>query len=419
MGDFRVAVRRKARYVDEEKCTGCGECAEKCPTPIPDRFNPGLGESKAIYRYFAQGIPSVYTIDTGYCRQFQQGKKCGICAKTCQAKAVDYAQEDRIVQIEAGAVILATGYDLFDAARIPEYGYGRIPDVITALQLERLLSAAGPTGGHLYRPSDLAMKSELAGLQKRHEKLKKTLARFEKKHGQSSDTFFERHASGELRGNDYDKWADKVTDFREVTTRLESLAEKAANIRPARRLAFVQCVGSRDIRFNRHCSSFCCMHSIKQALIAIEHEKDTEAAVFGMDIRAVGKDFEQYRNRGSENGIRFVRGRVAEITRTEDGNPLLWYEDTVAREVLKHEADLAVLASACQPANGAGALAKIFGIEIDGAGYVKSGGSCGTSRPGVFTCGCAAGPADIPESVARASGAAARVAQALGGRTGK
>ena len=125
VGDFRITVRKKARYVDESKCTGCGTCAEKCPTVISDEYNLGLAKAKAIYKYFAQGIPSTYTIDAAHCRNFQPGKKCGVCAKVCQAGAVDYKQEDQVLEIPVGAIIVATGYDLFDARSIPEYGYGR------------------------------------------------------------------------------------------------------------------------------------------------------------------------------------------------------------------------------------------------------------------------------------------------------
>ncbi len=149
---FSVTVRKKARYVDESKCTGCGTCAEKCPTVTSDAYNLGLGKAKAIYKYFAQGIPSAYTIDATQCRNFQPGKKCGVCPKVCQAGAIDYKQEEKILDVPVGAIIVATGYDLFDARKIPEYGYGRLPNVVTALEFERFLSASGPTHGHVYRP---------------------------------------------------------------------------------------------------------------------------------------------------------------------------------------------------------------------------------------------------------------------------
>ena len=128
-GDFTVTVKKKARYVDDTKCTGCGSCAEKCPTSVIDDYNEKLATRKAIYKYFAQGIPSVYTIDAPNCRQLGQGKKCGVCAKTCQAGAVDFEQKDKMLELKVGAVIVAAGYD--------------VPNTVTA---------RFPT---LYRPSNL------------------------------------------------------------------------------------------------------------------------------------------------------------------------------------------------------------------------------------------------------------------------
>ena len=217
-GDFRVTVRKKPRYVDESKCTGCGTCAEKCPTATSDVYNLGLGKAKAIYKYFAQGIPSAYTIDATQCRNFQPGKKCGVCQKVCQAGAIDYKQEEQILEIPVGAIIAATGYDLFDARKIPEYGYGRLPNVVTALEFERFLSASGPTHGHVYRPTDLALQASLPEVEKTHQKAVKGLERFEKHFGMTSDAFQVRYESGELKGKDedYDKWAEAIQTVRKA-----------------------------------------------------------------------------------------------------------------------------------------------------------------------------------------------------------
>lgn len=362
VGAFTVTIRKKARYVDESKCTGCGACAEKCPTRVLDPYNEGLAERKAIYRYFAQGIPSTYTIDPDACRHLaglraaQEGaekgkiKKCGVCEKICQAKAIDYTQQDKIVQREVDAIVLATGYEVMRPGEITEYGYGRVPNVVTAIEFERLLSASGPTSGHLYRPADFVGKKKMP-----------------------------------------------------------------EHLPHAKRLAFIQCVGSRDGRRSVHCSGFCCMHSIKEAIIAKEHDAEVEAWIFGMDIRAVGKGFEEYRLKAESIGIRFVRSRVAEITRGQGGLPVVWYEDTKARRVYSKEFDIVVLASACLPSKDASVLAEKFGIELDTFGFIKTQpfAPFDTSRDGVFVCGCARGPADIPESVAQASSAAARVAQVV------
>lgn len=418
LGDFKVTVRKKARYVDESKCTGCGACAEKCPTAISDEYNLGLANAKAIYRYFAQGIPSTYTINTNFCRNFQAGKKCGVCAKVCQAGAIDYKQQDQVLEVEAGAVILATGYELFDARRIPEYGYGRLPNVVTALEFERFLSASGPTHGHVYRPTDLALKESLPELEKSRQKAFKALEKFEKQFERTSDEFYPLYEAGELKGEDYEKWAEQVKAFWDLDGEVQARKEKVASLESAHRLAFIQCVGSRDIRFNRYCSGFCCMHAIKEAIIAREHDPQAQVYIIGMDIRAVGKGFEEYRNRGAkESHIEYVRSRVAEITENKDHSPVIWYEDTKERVVKSLPVDLVILSTACEPSPATRILADIIGLEVNDFGFYATDPSqpLDTSRPGIFVCGCAQSPMDIPESVAQASSAAARAAQVLSG----
>jgi len=417
-GDFRVTVRKKARYVDESKCTGCGACAEKCPTVVRDEYNLGLAESKAIYRYFAQGIPSTYTINAEYCRNFQPGKKCGICEKICQAGAIDYKQQDRILDVEVGAVILSTGYEVFDARRIPEYGYGRIPNVVTALEFERFLSASGPTHGHVYRPTDLAVAAKLPDLEKAHQRALKGLEKFEKNFARTSNEFLPLYEAGELAGGDYDKWAEQARAACKIGEELEALRAQVDKIELAHRLAFIQCVGSRDIRFNRFCSGFCCMHAIKEAIIAKEHDGKAEVFILGMDIRAVGKGFEEYRNRGGrESGIQYIRSRVAEVTEDAHHNLTVWYEDTKERQVRQLPVDLVILSTACQPGASTNRMAELLGIEINEFGFFKTPGypPMDTTRPGIYVCGCAHSPMDIPESVAQASSAAARAAQVLSG----
>jgi heterodisulfide reductase subunit A len=154
VGNFQVQVKKKATYVDWELCTGCGACTEKCPSKKnPDRFNENIGPTTSINIPFPQAIPKKAVIDPATCRQFVKGK-CGVCAKVCPTGAIKYDMTDEIVTEEVGAIVAATGYDLFDIGKVAEYGGGRYPDVITGLQYERLLSASGPTGGHVKRPSD-------------------------------------------------------------------------------------------------------------------------------------------------------------------------------------------------------------------------------------------------------------------------
>ena len=413
-GDFKVTVRKKARYVEESKCTGCGTCSEKCPTIVSDAFNEGLGTRTAVYAYFAQGIPSTRTIDPDHCRQLN-GKKCGICQKACQADAINFDQQDQILELDVGAVIIAAGYDVFDPSLILEYRYQEIPNVVTAIELERLLSASGPTGGHLDRPSDLAVKAEIETLEKKIKKSSRVVGKFEEKHGQSSQEFYEKYKAGEYKDeDDRKKWADKYEAHLTILELLEALKKKAETFGPAKRLAFIQCVGSRDFRFYSFCSGYCCMHSIKEAIIANEHEPETTSTIFGMDIRAVGKGFEEYKIRGENNSrITYVRGRVAEITEGSAHNPIVTYEDTRERKVKSQDFDMVILATACAPSKGIIELSKILGIELDNYGFVKTSflAPVDTTVPGIFVCGCAESPMDVPESVAQASSAAERAAE--------
>jgi len=413
-GDFKVTVRRKRRYVDEDKCTGCGACAEKCPTMVPDAFNEGLGSRSAIYSYFAQGIPSTHTIDPDFCRQLK-GKKCGICEKVCQADAINFDQEDRIIELNVGAIIIAVGYDVFDPSQISEYRYREIQNVVTAIEFERLLSASGPTGGHLDRPSDRAVEAEIAGFEKNLKKSKRTLEKLEKKYDEASAQFYDKYQQGQYQDDeDRKKWADRYAAYLTVTKSLDDLKNKAKSFTVAKRLAFIQCVGSRDFRFYPFCSGYCCMHSIKEAIIAHEHEPETTSTIFGMDIRAVSKGFEEYKIRGgNHSNITYVRGRVAEITEGPDNNPIVIYEDTRQRQVKSQEFDMVILATACAPSKGIVELARIFGVELDEYNFIRTSplSPVDTTIPGIFVCGCAESPMDVPESVAQASSAAQRAAE--------
>ncbi len=415
-GCFTARVRRKARYVDASKCTGCGACAEMCPTDVVDLYNEGHSLRKAVYSWFAQGIPSTHAIDTRYCRVFQ-GKKCGICQKKCEAGAIDFEQKDELVDLAVGAVIAANGYTVFDPGKIPEYRYNQLANVITSMEFERFLSASGPTHGHIHRPSDILVKKEIGQLEKQEKRAAKGLARFEEKHGKPSADFYNEYKSGEAAEDEaLEQWAKKYEEYLPIQERLEKLRTTAESFRTAKKLAFIQCVGSRDLRFYPFCSGFCCMHSIKEAIIAHEHDNDTTSVIFGMDIRAVGKGFDEYRVRGGNNSnIRYRRSRVAEIVKGDNDNPVLVYEDTREQVVKREEFDLVVLATACQPADGMQELADILGIDINRFGFFKTlpENPLDTTREGVFVCGCAHSPMDIPESVAQASSAAARAVQTV------
>jgi heterodisulfide reductase subunit A len=356
VGDFKVKVRSKARYVDEDLCTACGTCSNYCPVPIEDPYDEGLRTTKAMHIYYQQAIPATYYVDEKACL-FLTRRECKQCERVCQAKAIDFNQKDRTVELDVGAIIVAVGYDVFDPSQISEYRYQEIPNVVTAIEFERLLSASGPTGGKLYRPSDLALQEE--------------------------------------------------TKARE---------EETQGLTVAKRLAFVQCVGSRDFRFYPFCSGYCCMHSIKEAIVAHEHEPETTSTIFGMDIRAVGKGFEEYKMRGgNHSNITYVRGRVAEIAEGPNNNPVVTYEDTRQRKIKNQDFDMVILATACAPTKGMPELSEILRIELDPYNFVKTNplSPVDTTRPGIFVCGCAESPMDIPESVAQASSAAERAAEAV------
>ncbi|RLI10843.1 heterodisulfide reductase, partial [Candidatus Bathyarchaeota archaeon] len=343
-GNFTVKVRVRPRYIDPEKCTGCGLCAEKCPVEAIDEFNQGLSPRPAIFIRYPQAVPRVFMIDREKCIG------CGTCSEVCRAGAVRYDDQERIVELKVGAVILAPGFQPLKPKALTEFGYGRYPNVVTSIEFERILSASGPFGGLLVRPSD-----------------------------------------GEI----------------------------------PRRIAFIQCVGSRDERTGvPYCSSVCCMYSIKQAVIAREHAPiDVECTIFYMDMRTYGKGFEAYRNRAEEEyGVRFVRCRVPRIyedPRTH--NLIIRYLDLDTGTIKEEEFDLVVLAVGFRPPEGFEELARALGIELNEFGFCKTSefGPLETSRPGIFVCGAFSGPKDIPDSVAEASGAAAKAASIIASERGK
>ena len=154
VGNFTVKIKKKARYVKEDVCTGCGICTEKCPQKkVPNEFNMGMDNRRAVYIPFAQAVPKVATIDPNYCTMLKTGK-CGVCAKVCTAGAIDYTQKDEIIEEKYGAIVAATGFNPISMDKFDEFAYNQSKDVITSLEFERLTNAAGPTAGKLLRPSD-------------------------------------------------------------------------------------------------------------------------------------------------------------------------------------------------------------------------------------------------------------------------
>ncbi len=336
-GNYSVAVRRKPRFVDEELCTGCGECGEVCPVLTPNEFDMNMGARKAIYVPYPQAIPLIYTIDGDYCIS------CGLCQAVCDPGAINFEDKEELLELRVGAVILSTGYELFDPSSLGEYGFGDYKDVITNLQFERLLSPSGPTGGHIIRPSD----------------------------GKEPEV-----------------------------------------------IAFIQCVGSRDKRHYPYCSQICCMASTKEAIVAKEHLPDLKAYIFYMDLRAFGKGFQEYVNKAKRDyGVEYIRSRAGRI-REENGKLVVSYEDTESGMFEELEADMVVLAPALKPASGALELAQRLGLEVNEHGFFRGmaeSRSLESPRNGIYLAGTCLAPRDIPDSVAQASGAAAKVSALLRG----
>jgi heterodisulfide reductase subunit A2 len=347
VGNFKVTIRKKARYVDLAKCTGCGQCWNSCPSrKTPSEFDCNMGTRTAIYVPFPQAVPARPVIDRDACLHFLKGK-CGLCARKCQAGAVNFEDEDKVVVEEVGAIIVAAGFQLYkiDKERngdgtigYGEYGYGQYPDVIDSLQFERLLSASGPTGGEVRRPSDGAVPKTVV---------------------------------------------------------------------------FVSCVGSRDnAKGLPYCSKICCMYTAKHAMLYKHKVHDGTAHVFYMDIRAGGKNYDEFVRRAIErDGAQYHRGRVSKITR-ENGKLVVLGVDTLVGEPLAIEADLVVLASAMRPAAGVASLAQKLNVGYDENGFLSESHPklrpVETNSAGVFVCGACQGPKDIPESVAQASAAAGK-----------
>jgi len=334
-GNFTATILKKARRVDPSKCTGCGDCAAKCPSSAIDTYNADLNDRKAVYIRFSQAVPLTYAIDKDKCLG------CGICSEVCKADAIKYDDIDEELKLNVGSVVLAPGFEAFDPSKLSELGYGRYPNVVSSVEFERILSATGPYRGVVLRPSDGDMP---------------------------------------------------------------------------KRVAFLQCVGSRDARVgNPYCSGVCCMYAIKEAVIAQEHNPGLEASVFFMDIRAFGKEFDDYYTRAEhEHGIKFIRSRVGHVEQDpETGGLFFTYEE--GGEVKRDRYDMVVLGVGLNPPKGAEQLSKAMGFQLNKYGFAETKlfSPLETSRKGVYVCGAFSSPKDIPDSVAQASGAAAKAAKAI------
>lgn len=335
-GDFRVRIRQKSSFVTDE-CTRCGDCTVACPIVLPNEFDSGMASRKAIYTPIPQAVPGAYIIDIDHCLNDPPNYiPCNRCYQACSPKAIDFLMpREKLLHRDVGSIIVSVGYDSLDPRDLREFGYGLHPDVLTALEFERLINSAGPTGGEILKPSN---------------------------------------------------------------------REHPNNI------LFVLCVGSRDNRFQRYCSRFCCMYSIKHAYQALDHGVK-DISVLYMDLRAYGKGFDGFLDRTEEAGARFLHGRPSYVGANGKGSIRVRYEDTDLAARIEEDYDMVVLANAVKPSAGLPDLAERLGIELDDDGFIKAmeteGGLVVTSRDGIYAAGCTTGPKDIPDSVAEGSGAAA------------
>jgi heterodisulfide reductase subunit A len=338
VGDFRVQILRHPRYVIEEKCTACGACARVCEVRVPNEFDCGLSERRAIYIPSPQAVPAVYRLDRDACTD------CGKCAERCRIEAIDYDMEPETLEVEVGAIIVATGYDLYTEEAVQAYGYGSHPDVLNGLEFERLLSASGPTGGEVIRPSDGQVPKEIV---------------------------------------------------------------------------FIQCAGSRNPEHGvPYCSKICCMYTAKHAILYKHRVHDGQVYVFYMDVRAGGKGYEEFVTRAmEEERTIYIRGRVSKVF-PQNGKLVVWGADTLTNQKIEVAADMVVVAAAIVPWEQSRRVAEMLGIDVDESGFYSSSNTEMTpvesGISGVFLAGVGLGPRDIPETVAQASGASAKVLTMFG-----
>jgi heterodisulfide reductase subunit A len=338
VGNFNVKIRKKARYIKKD-CNGCGACIEVCPVYGYDEFNEGLNPRKAIYSSFAQAVPSLVQIDMDRCI------KCELCKGACELEVIDFDQEDEILDVEVGSIIVATGWDEYQPPH-GYLGYGVYPNIITELNLERILAPNGPTLGHLVRPSD--------------------------------------------------------------------------GKRP-KKILFIQCVGSRDLNQNTYCSSgVCCMIAVKNTKLIKQHYPDTQVDVAYMDIRAAGKDYEEYYTASRKEGIRYIRTNISRIKEDPESHNLKVDIQNTLRESLglrKFEYDMVVLSAAMVPAKGINKIQKILKLETSQDGFFKEYHSrlnpIDTKIPGIVLAGVSQGPKSIAESISHGRAAASSLARLM------
>jgi heterodisulfide reductase subunit A len=357
-GAFKATILRNTRRVDEESCVACSICSDVCPVNVPSEFDAGIATRKAVYIPFPQAVPNAYLVDEAACTYVQSnGQKCGACAKKCPKGCIDLDAHGDVMQIEVGNVVVATGYDVLDARSIERYGYGTNPNVLTALEFERLTNASGPTGGRIVTKT---------------------------------------------------KRLNKRTKAEEWVFDPEGPSPRS--------VAIIHCVGSRDANYNAYCSRVCCMYSLKFAHLVKEKLPDATCYEFYIDMRAFGKGYDEFFQRIKAEGTFVMRGRSGSVAE-HDGQMIVRGEDIISDRMMEFPVDMVLLAVGLVPAPRSEQLAWMLGIPRDEYGWFAeadyNADPTGTERGGVYVAGVCQGPKDIPDTVAQASAVAARVLKSI------
>ncbi|MGB9929710.1 MAG: ferredoxin:CoB-CoM heterodisulfide reductase subunit HdrA [Methanosarcina sp.] len=365
-GNFTVRLRKKPRYVSD-KCTGCGRCSRVCPVLVENEFNCGYKDKKAISLRFSQSVPKTYCIDPEYCLHLK-GETCSKCAEACKSGAIDFSEKEEFIDINVGAVITATGFEEYNASEKPQYGYGIFENVITQMEVARMLGINGPTRGIVIRPSDFSLASDRIQASK-----------------------------GSCLGGSIE----------------EGDSESLSEAKTPKKIVMIQCVGSRDEKegANRYCSKYCCMAALKHSNLIIKKYPDTEITICYIDLRALGF-YENYYRTVQDSGVKFVRGRPAEIIEKPDKSLVVRLEDTLNQKIKELPADLVVLSAAMVPSKGTQKIASILNVSQDENGFIKEKHSklrpVDSSLDGIFVCGTAQGPKDVTDTISQAGLAAIR-----------